>query len=132
MPESDVAIVDLAPEPLRHDDIKTEYHPHSGFKTTIEHFEDYGRKNHQEKPPLYHKKPWEPFRTRVDFEFAEIALSAALNKDHADMLIKLVHRCIDGQASFTLKNHTELCQMWDGASDKLTPVGTLYLVVRPC
>ena len=118
-----------APEPLQPNDIKTEYHPCSGRKTTIEHFEDYGHKNCAEIPPLYDKKPWKPFCTRGDFEFAEIALSAALNTGQTDSLIKLLHRCINGQTSFTLDSHSELCQMWDGASDRLMWVCTPALFI---
>ena len=115
-------------EPYRLDDIRTEYHPHSALRTKVEHFEDY--KRHQRGQPSVpcDKEPWSPFRSRIDFEFAEIALKAALNKDLANSLIKLVHRSIAEQGTFTLESHADMQDMWDKASAKLTTVSFCSLI----
>ena len=62
------------------DDIRTEFHPNSGQPTQTAHFADYGHRQelarHTFRPP---KKPWRPFRTRLDFEVAELILETAMN-----------------------------------------------------
>jgi len=101
-------------------DIKTEYHPHSGLPTRIESLHEYKQRSRvtRERPS---SKPWKPFRTRGDFEFAEMALEAALNKAQTDPFIKFIHHCVNKPTSFTLHNHAELTQMWEQAANKLTP-----------
>jgi hypothetical protein len=116
---------DGVPRIPQHGDIKTDYHPGSGQPTMTESFNEYRHRcwqNSQKCSHLHNDEPWLPFRTRADFEFAELALDAALNKEQTDTLIKLFHRCINGQSSFTLENHAELSTIWEQAADKLTPV----------
>ena len=60
-------------------DIKVEYHPNSGIPTSVEHLHEYRQRRLGERQQLA-DQPWKPFRTRGDFEFAEIALDAALNE----------------------------------------------------
>jgi hypothetical protein len=104
------------------DSIRTEFHPNSGRGVKIETFEDY--REHTLKPTSVPeiKEPWRPFQSRTDFEFAQLALDAALTKSHVDKLIQLVERCIKGQDSFNLTNHQDLYKTWDAASTLLTPV----------
>jgi len=114
-----------APEntaPYRRDDIKTEYHPFSNIPTKIEHFEDY--KVHTEIPSStpHNDEPWRPFRSRIDFEFAEIVLAAAIKEDHANSLIRLIHHNANEKGLFTLKNYADIQDMWVKASAKLTAV----------
>jgi hypothetical protein len=103
--------------------IKVEYHPHSGLPTRVEPLNKY--RERERNRPVVDREPWKPFRTRSDFEFAEIALEAALNQAQTDTLIKFVRRCISKPTSFTLNNHSELCQMWELASNKLTAVSLI-------
>lgn len=106
------------------DDIRTEYHPHSGRPTHVNHFIDYGS-TPSEEPKVQlpdDQKPWYPFRSRVDFEFAEIALKSHLNKRAVNTLIAIVKACSSGQASFTLDSHEEMRELLHGASSKLTSV----------
>jgi hypothetical protein len=63
--------------------------------------------------------------SRADFEFAEIALEAALTKDQVDSMIKLIGRLIQGQDSLTLTSHSDLRKAWDAASELVTPVAWL-------
>jgi hypothetical protein len=107
------------------DDIKTEFHPHSGLPTKIEHFGDYKGQTTSAPIPPRDKSPWLPFRSRADFELAEIALKAALNKDLTNALIDLIHRCIREKESFTLRNHSDISELWQLASIKVTKVSQL-------
>jgi len=91
-------------------------------QTTISHFHDYGHNNLRQELPPPDAEPWKPFRTRLDFEVAELALSAALNKDQINTLISLLHRYGRDQENFTLSNHDEVCNMWESASDLRTKV----------
>jgi hypothetical protein len=113
----------------QYDDIHTEFHPHSNWPLTTECFKNYNPRAHNVNPSSCSDKPWCPFCSRADFEFAEITLHAALNKNLTDTLIRLIHHCIDKGGSFTLKNHSDMQDMWDKTSAKLTAVGNLADVV---
>ena len=106
------------------DDIRTEFHPNSGRGVKVETFEDY--REHTLKPISVPEitDPWRPFQSRTDFDFAQLALEAALTKTHIDRFIELVERCIKGQDSFNLTNHRDVYDTWDAASTMLTPVPT--------
>ncbi|KAG1818862.1 hypothetical protein EV424DRAFT_1539944 [Suillus variegatus] len=71
--------------PSGFDTFKTEYHPKYGRATTIETFSTFRRKQDQWLP-IINEEPWQPFSCHADFEFAELAHNAALNKDHTDEL----------------------------------------------
>src|SRR5882757_4491777 len=104
------------------DDIRIEYHPSSHRLTETIHFDEFGHQEELRSRPLPFKKPWKPFRSREDFEFAEITLDAAMNREQIDAMINLFHRCIQSQGSFSLNNHNDLCDMWEKSSVLLTPV----------
>jgi len=104
------------------DDIKTEYHPHSGRTTHTDHFNEYGFRLAEAPRPKPLDEPWHPFRSCVDFEFAEIALKSHLNKKTVNTLIAILHACSSGAAQFTLNSHDEMWDILQGASNKLTPV----------
>lgn len=131
---SDSSMASHAPTPLAlsslsavtsvHSDLdtfKTEYHPKSGRATSIETFSTFGRKQDQQ-PPIVDEEPWQPFSCRADFEFAELAHNAALNKDHTDALLQLIWRIVDGQANITFKSHHDVSVAWDRAAGQMTPV----------
>ncbi|KAG1808131.1 hypothetical protein EV424DRAFT_1574699 [Suillus variegatus] len=102
------------------DDIKVEYHPSSGIPTKVYRFEDYGRG--PGAPPAVPEAdpiPWQPFRTRMDFEVAELAHDAGLSHEQLDRLIRLIHR--SRIELFTLKNRKDVRDTWDAASFKMTP-----------
>jgi hypothetical protein len=66
--------------------------------------------------------PWCPFRSRGNFEFAEIALDAALNKAHINGLLALISRIPSGETQMTLKTDMDLRKAWEHATDQVTPV----------
>ena len=113
-PASDIA------EPLEPDldSIRTEYHPYSKLLPRVFKFENYREYHSQYRRPTPRNpaKPWTPFRTRAEFEFAEIALDAALNKRQVDALLTVFRRCFEGEDSMDLKDHNELQKMWELAS----------------
>jgi hypothetical protein len=59
-----------------------------------------------------------PFRTRLDFEIAELILDSALNKEQTNRLISLLNRCAGPTENFTIRNQDELLKFWDLASNK--------------
>jgi hypothetical protein len=103
------------------DTFKTEYHPKSGRTTTIETFSTFGHKQDQQLP-IINEEPWQPFSCRADFEFAELANNAALNKDHTDELLQLIWRITEGHAKLTFKSHHDVSSAWDRAAFQMTPV----------
>jgi hypothetical protein len=101
-------------------EFKTEYHPRSGRATLYQPSEEFGIREMQQVP--VDEDPWRPFRSRGDFEFAEIALNASLNKSQINALLDLISRINQGQAQVTLKNEADLSKAWDNAATELTPV----------
>ena len=73
------------------------------------------------------EEPWLPFRSREDFEFAEIVHDAAMNQPQIDTLIKFVHRCQEDPGKFTLRSSQDLRKSWEDASALLTGVSVLYI-----
>ena len=68
-------------------------------------------------------EPWVPFRTREDFEFAEIVLEAGMTRAQIGALIKLFRRCIKkGDNGFTISNHKDLADTFDIAANQLAKV----------
>ncbi|KAF9060741.1 hypothetical protein BDP27DRAFT_1452568 [Rhodocollybia butyracea] len=107
---------------IQHDDIKVEYHPHSGRKSSIQHFEDFEfKKNGSEEahPPLS-SAPWHPWRSRMDFEVASLALESHMNEKQTNKLIDLLNCAARGHDAFTLKNYAEMQSTWDLSAERLT------------
>ena len=102
--------------------IWTEYHPNSGQSTKIESLEDYFEHTSKPVSPPEDSEPWQPFCSQADFEFAKLALEAALMQGQIEQLIKLFGKCIEGKDLFNLKSHQDLRETWDAASLLLTLV----------
>lgn len=119
----DVALSDGGGVSYELDDIKVEYHPHSGRAQQVHRFSDYKRGQASKRPFLTcDRQPWQPFRSRLDFEFAELALHASLSKDETNRLINLVHRAVGGDEAFSLTNHKEVSETWSRVAHRFTPV----------
>ncbi|PPQ63348.1 hypothetical protein CVT24_006721, partial [Panaeolus cyanescens] len=100
------------------DSIRTQYHPRSQLPTTVVDFDDY-----QARPspqPHVFADPYSPFKSRTDFEFAEIALKSALTQDQIDAMIQLFERVKSGQDSFNITSHRHLRETWEAASHFVT------------
>lgn len=86
-------------------------------------FEDFQRNLMAATPdPLPNKKPWLPFKSRLEFEVAQIALEAVLNNDQTDQLIKICHQCAIWNDEFTFENPKDIHRKWDAASQRITGV----------
>ncbi|KAF7789434.1 hypothetical protein EIP86_000378 [Pleurotus ostreatoroseus] len=99
----------------RPDDIKTRYHPHAGLATRIDHFEDYGHEDDNIKPTTVDHDPLSSFGTRVEFDFAEIALEACLNRTQLDALLSVVDRIRKGEP-FGFRKSKDVEAAWERAS----------------
>ncbi|KAG2350133.1 hypothetical protein BDR05DRAFT_942666 [Suillus weaverae] len=103
--------------------IKVEHHPKSRIPTKVEAFGDF--KHH----PVHHSlwsapepdaQPWRPFKSRLEFDVAEIALKAALNNEQTDRLLDICRCCVQQSEKFMFHNHKDIRAKWDAASQHLT------------
>ena len=113
-------------------DIRIEYHEKSGRAAKMSRLKDYLLHEPVKVQPLPHNlafdsKPWSPFKSLADFEFAEVALEAALNKNQIEKLIKITRHCINGDDVFNLASHKEICEIWTDASAMVSPVSASYI-----
>jgi len=67
---------------------------------------------------------WRPFKTRSEFEFAEVAINASLTKKQVDALIQLMQRCIRGEDSFNIRDYDHLRKIWNSGADLYTTTTT--------
>ncbi|KAG2143770.1 uncharacterized protein EDB93DRAFT_1241355 [Suillus bovinus] len=98
------------------DDIKVEHHLGSGIPTKVFAFNDFTcRPAHHSSwsAPEPDAQPWCPFRSRLEFNIAEIALEAALNNEQTDHLLDICCRCAQKSEKLTFKNHKDVCAKWD-------------------
>ncbi|KAI0633772.1 hypothetical protein C8Q77DRAFT_1218049 [Trametes polyzona] len=101
------------------DSIKVEYHPNSRRPAEVFAFEDFSRSRAAAPDPPIDQVPWSPFLSRIDFEFAELALDAALSGKQIDAFISLIHRAVKGE-DLSFKNHKDVAKSWSRASGKVT------------
>ncbi|KAI8993803.1 hypothetical protein BD414DRAFT_456923 [Trametes punicea] len=103
---------------LELDDFMTEYHPRAQRPPVVEHFEDF-RRDH---PPVdlraLDPEPWRPFRSLVDFKFAELTLECGLNKSEVTKLLQLIHEIVEDPSKFTFKSHRDIMDTWAVAAHK--------------
>jgi hypothetical protein len=109
---------------LEIDDIRVEYHPNSGLPSKTIHFEDFTRDVEQSEASIPDEPPYKPWRSQADFEFSEIALESAMNRNQIEAMIKLIRHVAQSPESFTLKNQVDYTQCFEHASVLLTPVST--------
>lgn len=110
------------------DAIKIVYHPSSGRLSRTVNFEDYREQEENLCSSAYDiPEPWQPFRTRTDFEFAELVHEAFLTESQIEKLISLIHSVANNEEKFTIGNHRDLKETWKKASDLLTPVTPIFL-----
>ena len=107
------------------DDIKTIYHPQTGKPPLIQSLKEYNSASQQQRAPprpTELETPWAPYKTRLDFEFSEFAMTAYLNEEHVEKLITLLNIAASRQDKLTITSDTELVKIKQTASSILTPV----------
>ncbi|THH17255.1 hypothetical protein EUX98_g9164 [Antrodiella citrinella] len=102
--------------PYQPNDVKIFYHPNSKRATKILNHEEY-RRTSQTPRPQPDERPWRPFRSRGDFEFAELALDAGLNNPQTDAFLAYIRRLLSGTVELTLQSSADLNKVWESASD---------------
>ncbi|KAG1813073.1 hypothetical protein DFJ58DRAFT_850692, partial [Suillus subalutaceus] len=102
------------PPALQQDNIRTEYHPCSGIPMKTDHFANFCC--HTAAPLLVceNTTPWEPFTSRIDFDFTELVLKANLTKLQTNEPISLIHR--SALERFSVIDYDGICKLWDAAS----------------
>jgi hypothetical protein len=107
------------------DSIYTEYHPSSGQPPTIKPLQEH---NHRLFPSniLPEERPWEPFRTRLDFEVLEFAMEVGLNQTQLASYIELIHRTVtvasNDDEKFGVQNADEAMKLWELAASRRVAV----------
>ena len=84
------------------DDIKMIHHPNARIEERVFAFDDYcGADSFRPEPsgvaplsPQDLERPWRPFRTKLDFEVAEVVLDAHMNTLQTEKLLALIHEAI--------------------------------------
>ena len=105
-----------------------EYHPNLGQPTITHSFSEFAQGNAtQAYEPDSSTDPLYPFWSRLDFEFAELTLEAALSKEQTTRLLTLAQRIHACTEKFTLQSYHDLQNTWKVAEHRTTPVSTYYL-----
>ncbi|KAF8164494.1 hypothetical protein K438DRAFT_1909729 [Mycena galopus ATCC 62051] len=103
------------------DDIRYEFHPHSGLPPETRSLEEYIRLEGSRRPlPSTDPEPWLPFWSRLDFEVSEFAQENMLNRKATNNLIALIRRCAANLEDLTLENYDDMNKQWEAASTKCT------------
>ncbi|KAI0699097.1 hypothetical protein BC835DRAFT_1461472 [Cytidiella melzeri] len=98
------------------DDIKVEYHAGAQRPTVVFAFEDFCEERLQPDPSVLNDKPWHPFNSREDFEFAELVHEARMSQDMINRLLKLMQKVNSGQSGLTFSTYADVRQAWEKAS----------------
>lgn len=117
-PSPDPSDPGLAAEEPLPDSIRVDYHPHSGRPPQVFPFESYRREHDRAKfnaSQLLKENPWAPFKSREDFELAELCVEAGLHKKQINKLLKLIQDAKNGKAKISLSSYKDLQMAWDSA-----------------
>ena len=111
-------------------DIVIDHHPHSKKGRIILGPEEYKASLRDDSEPTepLDGELWRPFRSRKDFEFADLAHDGMLNRPQIESWIKFARGCQGENATgpFTIRNYSDLKDSLESASRLLTPVIIRY------
>jgi hypothetical protein len=77
-------------------------------------------------------EPWRPFQSETDFEFAEIAHQATLNKEQTEALLCIIWNISSAGAKFSFKTYSDVRAAWQSAAEQLTPMSIDALAFSLC
>ncbi|TFK17078.1 hypothetical protein FA15DRAFT_650584 [Coprinopsis marcescibilis] len=97
-------------------DVRITSHPNTGKPVKMHRFLDYqpGLSGDYSLSSI-DTEPWRPFRTRLDFEIAELVQDARMNKKQTKRLISLIQECVSNPKEFTIINEPDLSKTWEEA-----------------
>ncbi|KAI0681797.1 hypothetical protein C8T65DRAFT_598069, partial [Cerioporus squamosus] len=97
------------------DDFKVEFHPHASSTPKFSRFEDFKKDNEVRPPPVVPRKPWVPFKSRIDFEFSEFCAEAGLNTKQVDSVLQLVQRIVADPKQLSFRSAADVRAAWENA-----------------
>lgn len=104
------------------DAIKVEWHSTEGREPEVMSLEEWGLRTTLEAARSK-KAPWRPyFRTREDFEFADILRKYGMKAKDQDALIKIKMKGGGGQSGITFSGYDEVASAWEQAKLDLVSV----------
>ncbi|KAF6743131.1 hypothetical protein DFP72DRAFT_1102075 [Ephemerocybe angulata] len=71
--------------------------------------------------------PWHPFKTRTDFDFAELMFKGGLSKDQIASLLAIIRRCAEGDDILTFRGYPDLQSSWEEARHLVEPFVECYI-----
>lgn len=122
-------VLDNAPTEIFEDDFLTVYHPRSRRSPVIARFDQYNSNPPLEPldPRRLSSAPWDPFQSRLDFEFAEFTQKAALSKEQVSTLLELVSHIRAEPDALSFKSYSDVKNAWEVASFMVPNVCTPVL-----
>ncbi|KAI6162422.1 hypothetical protein EDD17DRAFT_1776488 [Pisolithus thermaeus] len=101
--------------------IQIEYPPSAAIPSQKIPFTEFtqGHRPRAYKPDLS-TDPWYPFQSHLDFEFAELVLEAALNKEQVNHFLKLLKSVHSTTEVFTINEYNDIQNTWKAASHCMT------------
>ncbi|KAL0059534.1 hypothetical protein AAF712_013710 [Marasmius tenuissimus] len=119
-------------KPLKPNTILIEHHPASMNPTRVMEFDSWKKMHSGHQQSSTTTDPWKPFSSRFDFEVAEFALKANLNRELTNRLLSLLHCAGRGipyaQTSFT--SYESICKAWERAGNVVTPFEKVDLSMK--
>lgn len=111
--------------------IKIVYHPHSGRQPLIVPLDGNTpaqTTNTAKDAPQSGDRPWAPFRSRADFEFAESAVNEKMSHHAVDVHLQGMHGSWSRSGSnISFRNYDDLRRSLDAARDLITDVCLFFL-----
>ncbi|TEB21349.1 hypothetical protein FA13DRAFT_1832638 [Coprinellus micaceus] len=107
--------------------IRTEYHPKRKRAPEIVNLDEYNARRRRPRtdesslPLPDDRPPYHPFRTRLDFDFAELVFSSALGKAEITQLLSLFKRGVDQEDKLTFEDFAGLQASWEEAQHLVSP-----------
>lgn len=105
------------------DDVKIEWHPRVGREPEVMSWKDWGERSAPKVTRPSNSTPWKPFfKTREDFELADIFRKYGMKVDDQDKVIKLMKAGPDGKSKVTFEGAADVTNAWELAKLDLVNV----------
>ncbi|KAF6759534.1 hypothetical protein DFP72DRAFT_1100990 [Ephemerocybe angulata] len=103
----------------------SEFYPKRKLSPEVVELDEYNtrrRRQRTEYPTeLSDRPPYYPFKTRLDFDFAELVFKSSLQKEQITQLLSLVQRCVNQEDTLTYQDFSGLQASWEEAKHLVSP-----------